>query len=383
MRKAAVLNWLVYKFVRTGRNPPPIVRWRVGIYKADRLGDFVLSMGAIRKIVEIAGENNCVLFHSAASSQIACREFPNVARIEVPSLDGRLWKTRRRLRNFFAKEMGLGGVDQLLCLRHFRALADDLALQIIPAARVWCIRNSSTSSQSYELVKKRFDGDLIIERPKLSLDSEICEDLRCHESLLSHWAGISYPLGDIRPRIRPTRPQSKKTLALAPFGSSSLRDLPIEGVAACVVHAKLALGLDATLISPPDAIPRYEAFAGQLANKGAIVNVEVAQTYDELVDKIASCAALLTTETATAHIATAMDCRMVCVIGGGHYGLFGPWCRSGRQVWVNNFVPCYNCNWHCIHTEPICITHVETERLIQALEQVFKSHSAVPIQAHS
>jgi len=383
MRKAAVLNWLVYKFVKRRRKLGPFVRWQIGIYKADRLGDFVLSVGAIRAIVERSGESNCVIFHSAASSQAASREFPNVARIEIPPLDGRLWITCRRLRKMIEEEMGLGGVGQLICLRHFRALFDEVALQMIPASRVWCIRNSSTSSRAYELVRKRFEGDIITERPNQKLNGDICEDLMCHERLLDAWAGVSHLKRDIRPKIGFASPQPEGSLALAPFGSGRIRDLPLEGVAACVIHAKLSLGLVAVLLSPPEEIPRYEAFARELANKGAVVGIRVTRSYDELVNRIASSSAILTTETATAHIATAMDCPMVCVIGGGHFGLFGPWRQSARQQWLTNSVPCFNCNWHCIHREPICITNVQASRLILALEQVLKSNPAVHIQANA
>jgi len=383
MRKAAILNWIIYRAVQLGRRSRRVPRWRIGIYKVDRLGDFVLSIGAIGAIVEAAGEENCVLFHSPVSSRIARREFPGIVRIEVPPLDGKLWVTRRRLHRLVAHGHASGGVGQLLCLRHFRTLFDEVALQMIPASSVWCVRNSKAFSLDYELVRRRFEGDVEVDRPVPDPGSGTCEDLRCHERLLRAWAGDSFAGRDIRPRVEAASSPRNRVLAIAPFGSDKLRDLPARSVAACVIHAQAALGLDSVLLSPPDAIPRYEAFARQLAGQGATAGVQVTQTSDDLVDAIAASAAVLTTETATAHIATALDRPMVCVIGGGHYGLFAPWSRSIRQAWLTLRVPCFHCNWQCPHPEPYCITGVRAEQLVQALERVLGAPSPVPIQANA
>src|SRR5580698_9663310 len=97
MRKAALLNWLVYRWTGLTRQRARAPHWRIGIYKVDRLGDFVLALGAIRAITEIAGEENCLLFHGAAAAELARREFPRLAKVEVPSLDGKLWDTRQAL----------------------------------------------------------------------------------------------------------------------------------------------------------------------------------------------------------------------------------------------------------------------------------------------
>jgi ADP-heptose:LPS heptosyltransferase len=371
MRKAAIFNWLTYKLVRFERTAASTRRWRIGIYKVDRLGDFVLSLGAIHAIVDMEGEANCVIIHGAASAQIAAREFPTVARIELPPLDGKLWVTRNRLRRLIANEFKSGGVDQLLCLRHFRTLSDEVALQMIPASKVWCIQNSNLVQTSYELVGERFQGDVAVRRfSSRATPIDSCEDLECHRSLLLAWARERTPDLDLKPILDSKRASKEHTLLVAPFGSDRLRDLPIDSVAATIVHAKINLGLSGILLTPPDSIARYEAFAGELAKRGAVVELRVTHTLDELVATIDSGSALLTTETATAHIATALDRPMVCVIGGGHYGLFGPWRRSNRQIWITNRIPCFHCSWQCVLSEPACITGVSTDRIVRALGEV-------------
>ena len=383
MRRAAIFNWLVYRSIRLGRESVATRRWRIGIYKVDRLGDFVLSVGAIRAIIEIAGVDNCVLIHSAASSQMARREFQNIARVEIPPLDGKLWVTRRRLRRLIQEEFQSGGVGQMLCLRHFRSLADEVALRMIPSSEVWCVRNSNTFSLDYELVRSRFEGDVVVDRPARNSIPASCEDLACHESLLRRWAGPKFAGRDVRPRIESNSRKRDQILAVSPFGSDRIRDLPLDRVAACVIHGRVSFGLSSVLLAPPDDLPRYQAFAAHLAEKGAIASVLVTRTGDDLVDALAGSAVVLTTETATAHIATALDRPMVCLIGGGHYGQFAPWRLSNRQVWITSHIPCFNCNWHCMHPEPYCITRVAAEQLIQGLRLAFEASTTIPIQVNA
>ena len=70
MRKAAIINWAVYRLAGWNRRQAKTFRWRVGIYQSGRLGDFVLSLGAIRRIVDHVGEDHCVLFCSAVARQL-------------------------------------------------------------------------------------------------------------------------------------------------------------------------------------------------------------------------------------------------------------------------------------------------------------------------
>ena len=358
-------------------------RWRVGIYKVDRLGDFVLALGAIRAITDIAGEENCLLFHGSASAELAQLEFPRLAKVEVPNLDGKLWVTRRSLEAVMCREIVAAGVDQLICLRHFRALFDEIALQMIPATEVWTVRNSPRYKLNYELVRSRYEGDVVIERPADEGDDSQCEDIRCHQSLLQHWAGYFFAGRDIRPRLQRPPVERRPVLALTPFGSDRLRDLPPECVAACSIHLRDARGLELELLSPPGATGRYEAYARRLGELGAPASIRVTNTSEDLIETIHSSAALLTTETATAHLAAALDHPMVCPLGGGHFGCFAPWRRSDRQIWVTHNLPCFNCNWSCPYPEPYCVTKIGAEELIEALRHVLEVRPTVASRANA
>ena len=149
-------NWGVYQLAGLTRVRPPHPQWKVGIYRPARLGDFILSLGAIRSIVEEAGEQNCVLLHSGVAAEIAAREFPGVTRIQLPDLQGRLWITWASLHSRkFLRQLGTG-IEDMLCLRHYRALFDEVALRAIPSRRVWCVSNSEHYRLEYEIVRRRF-----------------------------------------------------------------------------------------------------------------------------------------------------------------------------------------------------------------------------------
>jgi hypothetical protein len=381
LRKAALLNWFVYRTSRLTRQRARSPRWRVGIYKVDRLGDFVLALGAIRAISDIAGEENCILFHGAVAAELAQREFPRLARVEIPPLDGKLWITRRRLEAAMASATIEGGVDQLICLRHYRSLFDELALQSIPASEVWAVRNSPTCRLEYEMVRRRFEGDVVIERPTTESGDSFSEDLRCHETLLKRWSGFFFAGRDIRPRLQRPNRERRPILALSPFGSDRLRDLPPESAAACARHGAAVAGLDLVLLCPPGANDRYEAYRRQLAEQGVRASIQVTRTIEALIEAIQVSAALLTTETATAHLAAALDHPMVCLLGGGHFGLFGPWRRSGRQIWISHNLPCFNCNWSCVHPEAYCLTKLGAPELIGALGRVLEGRTVGGLRA--
>ena len=372
MRRAALLNWLTYRAVCRNRSRSEKPRWRVGIYKGDRLGDFVLSIGAIRSIIDRVGAGDCVLFHGPAPSALAARIFPDVARIQLPEPDGKLWVTRRRMRDSGIRALTGGGVQQLISLRHFRSLADEVAIQMIPAKEVWCVSNSDMFSVDYEVIRERFDGDVVVERPPLGNDAWTCEDLACHQRLLRAWSAEAGGFDDVRPRLVRSSARTR-TLALAPFGSSRIRDLPLSGVAACAIFARRSLRLEPVLLVPPGGAKQYGDYAACLAKMNAPVALKATPTLNDLTDCLSSCSALLTTETATAHMATALDLPMVCVVGGGHYGLFSPWKLSARQAWLTHKVPCFNCNWQCSQAEPYCITDVGPRQMVEALERVVLS----------
>jgi hypothetical protein len=371
IRKAAVLNWVFYRLVGGSRPRASAPKWKVGIYKYDLLGDFILSIGAIRQIIDIAGEENCVLLHSAYAADAARSEFPNLARIELPVLDSRLWNTWRKLRDPSWRERIGGGVDELLCLRHFRSPHDEVALQMIPSRVVWAARHRNAFPHDGELIRRRYEADRIVDRGQSDADRGVCEDLSCHFGLIASWAGKAIAWTDILPRIDLGPRLRRDEMVICPIASQAVRDLPMPAVLSAVRHAREAWGLRPLLLSPP-GVAAFEAIREQLLKEGESVEIRVTHGFSELLESLAASTLVLTADTATAHMAAALDMPMVCLLGGGQYGAFGPWRRSRRQVWLTHHVPCFQCNWLCVQEGPICITRVSGEELTSAIDAVLR-----------
>ncbi|MGD2094934.1 MAG: glycosyltransferase, partial [Phycisphaerales bacterium] len=84
-------------------------------------------------------------------------------------------------------------------------------------------------------------------------------------------------------------------------------------------------------------------------------------------------------ESAPAHIAAAVDCPHVVLIGGGHFGRFMPY--SPKTTLVHNKMDCYGCNWRCKYGSDIrCINTITVEMVEQAANGWLKKAAELPTQ---
>ena len=77
----------------------------------------------------------------------------------------------------------------------------------------------------------------------------------------------------------------------------------------------------------------------------------------ELIAIIARAHILVGNETSAVHIAAAVSTPSVCIVGGGHYGRFIPYCletetKKPLPVDVVHKMDCFGCNWRCIYSIP-------------------------------
>jgi ADP-heptose:LPS heptosyltransferase len=82
---------------------------------------------------------------------------------------------------------------------------------------------------------------------------------------------------------------------------------------------------------------------------------------------------LVSNETAAVHIASAVNTASVCILGGGHYGRFMPYCEGSGDaapVPAISKMDCFGCNWIC--TKPFlvdapvsCIRGISVERVLE------------------
>jgi len=337
---------------------------KVGIFKPDGLGDFVLALGAIRRIVENYGEDNCVLITCPLAGELPRREFPNVEHVTLPGTNARLWRHWSRLSHMplFAR-----GVERLVCLRHHRPFHQDVVIDAIPHENSIGAPTSLALRDSRDWAPRRHRFDFEITPPSSWGDRE-CYDLICHRLVVAAALDRAPDSVNVLPTLErldtgPILP----TAAVSPYGSHSTKDFPTRLLAEVARHIERIHGLSITLLSPHASDIRYSALAAELKKAGAHqVSVMQTPTFEDYLRAISQCRIVISVDTATAHLAVAMDRPLLALLGGGHYGYFAPWSRSRRQRWISHRTECYHCDWHCNQPEVRCLTGIRPETVLAA-----------------
>jgi ADP-heptose:LPS heptosyltransferase len=82
-------------------------------------------------------------------------------------------------------------------------------------------------------------------------------------------------------------------------------------------------------------------------------------------------------DTGLAHLASAVGCRNVVVLGGGHFGRFFPY--SPLTTVVALPMKCYQCKWNCRFAAPLCIVGIEPATVAAAIRQSLTQPSDRPV----
>jgi ADP-heptose:LPS heptosyltransferase/O-antigen/teichoic acid export membrane protein len=324
----------------------------VVIYKVDRLGDFVLALGAVQWAITRAGAANVLMILNESVRELAEREFPNVEKSYVRyDGDGGLAALRAAWSNPLAR--GVVRADTVICLRHQRGLFRERILAGLKAGvSIGCSEGGA-----------RQQGDCftkpVIYRAEKS--RELPTELRTHAAVLSEWSGEQVAAADVLPSLVSST-LSADFVLVCPFGSSEIRDYPVERWAA-IVEGLRAAGRRVVF----NAAAGDETRLHELVKHCGAVEVNVTERFSDYFVLIERAAVVITVETAAAHLAAALDKPAVILIGGGHFGKCGPWNRSARQVWLTHAMDCFGCDWSCVHEQPWCVRRIAVEDVVAAV----------------
>lgn len=364
MRILAPIHLLLYlAHVRQCR-PKGSTYKKCAIFKPDNLGDVVLSLGAIRCITERFGEEHCSIVCNANTAELLHREFPKldiVAGVESRRLsERRLWKTMRKLRQLKQKALFHKGVDLLISLRHHRSMHLDMLLSAIPATVTVGAPSSPWSEFEGELTASRLCFD-----KTASLENEFeCKELAWHAAVLSSAFEVDIRAHDILSRINgvPRTKLMEPRIVIAPFAGERVREIGLVQLKQIVLAVQRQCRIPTVILSGVGDKRRSDELAANLRESGSFdVSSICTETLEQMMQVLADAAAVLTADSSPAHLSTALDVPTVVLIGGGHPGWFGYWRRSDKQVWLDNRLPCYGCNWNCIYDKPVCITDISPE----------------------
>ena len=116
----------------------------------------------------------------------------------------------------------------------------------------------------------------------------------------------------------------------------------------------------------------------------SVINLCGLTNLPQLIGVISSARLLLSNETSAIHIASATSTSSVCLLGGGHFGRFVPYPTSApipHPIPVYSSMPCFNCNWQCIHhlepdTPAPCLEAITVDMALSAAEKALANASS-------
>jgi len=326
-------------------------RFSAGIFKVDRLGDFVIALGAIRRMTEHFGPDRCLLVVSTVAEPLAALEFPQTPRIVLPVTAGGIvrelvptaWRHRRRFADV--------NCETVLCLRHQRESYHDVVLSWLTADRL-----VKLAPQEY---------------PAIDPEHASSAELEAHRRVVTSTLGRQFSLAEVLPKFTAFAPSAGGGLLVCPFSIDPLRDIPQATLLSALNEWSRAHAEDIRFSGSTADLPRLEALCREARALG-ITAAGLAEPTDAVgfIQQVAGAKIVLTADSAGAHIATAFDKPTVVVQGGGHAGVFGPWRRSSCQIWLQHRLPCYGCVDHCTETENFCLTRIPSGQIVAALTAV-------------
>jgi ADP-heptose:LPS heptosyltransferase len=352
-------------------------QYELCIFKPDGIGDLVLAQGAIKLLAEKLGEERILCVVSDRSLATARHLFPRIDCIEVPlDLPKTVWHKILAL-IITNRALTSTSCDTLISLRHQRTKWQELTARWL-RCKVSIASIDHLLSEKHTLFQESMvsNWDTIVRHiPALFSSTEIepCRELLLHAAILSSFLKKPVTWMEIMPCI-PAQEAEDNCLLISPHGSVSIRDIESDFLLRFLKSIPQSTFAEIRLLATPSQEPRIQELAEILRVGGVTtpVTVRTTPTVSDYFGQVAKALAVLTTETATAHIATAMNKPTVTLLGGGHYGMFAPWRRSTKQIWITHSLHCFGCGWKCIHPKPLCITEIDpaycTQQLIAVTE---------------
>lgn len=350
------------------RRVPPLGRrsYRLVVLKLDRLGDGVLSLGAVRLLLGEYGARDTLLIVSTVAEPLFRREFPEAELLVMPPFCERFWPDFLQTMVRHAARLRAIKAEHLVCLRH---QTSDYLYAIAALMQVSQV-HSSRWLRAWERACLSYPTTGEVPYPEQSEHG--CLELEAHRRVVESVLGRPVAFPDILPVLQAAPVQNPAGLLVCPLTGSALRQYPPPQLARVVeLFLRGTSGVAVTFCLPPWAERRPWEDALQEAGITDAVEWLQPQSLEELIHAISAARLVLAPDSAPAHLATAMNKPGVFLLGGGHYGMFAPWRSSACQIWLNHDMSCYQCRWNCVHPEPLCITQIGPAAVAAAMQEAY------------
>jgi ADP-heptose:LPS heptosyltransferase len=340
------------------------------IFKLDSIGDFVLGISAIRYICNVYGEENVALLISKDVATVVDMEFPRVVRLYMPAFSSGIFRYILLYFSGFRRCLAGFHFKRLICLRHARLEYQQLVLSWI-SADVKIVVETPYWNRIYP---ERGLYDVVRwDDSEADMTKGIAKDIVCHAKALSAMQGATVDFREIIPGFTSLVKSEGKDIVVSPFLKESIRNFPED----LLLGSLLALnkkfpGRTIRLLGAPNRFRELSELRKKMSDGGVenLSDLDASTDLKVFIRTVAQALFILTVDTSTAHIATALDKRAIILLGGGHYGWFGPWSKSDKQLWLSNFVSCFHCNWHCPYVKPLCIAGITLGTIQKAIDKL-------------
>lgn len=366
--------WLLLRILRAigfGRRHPSD---GVLLFKTDRIGDFVLSTGALQMLCRKFGPEKVTMMVSKIVQPLAEREFPLCRIIAVPPSGDHL--RGGLLSGWWAVRRANGGRSyrQIVSLRHHPTLFEDLLLGSIQAKESIALVRTALGDAHRLSDLRTFRARCTVPYPIPKEPHSGCLELEAHRRVTEATLGHPVSFEDIIPRLTRFEGAIENHLLLAPFSSQPIKDYPTSRLVEALIAAALPDSIPFVICGEDRQTDALMALASEIRSR--LQNpVQLAQPVGlvEFVECVARARSVCSMDSAAAHIATALDHSGVFILGGGHMGHFAPWKRSIRQEWLHLRLDCFGCDWQCNQPYVRCIHDIPATTLGAAIRRVWTS----------
>lgn len=345
-------------------HPRRPVFYRLAILKLDRIGDAVLSLGAVRKLLSVFREDETLLIVSSMAAPLYRMEFPAAKLLLMPAFCERFWPDFLIRIVRYAWLLRAIEAEHLVCLRHQHSDYLHAIAMMINADQC----HASRWEGNMERTSLSFPRCLMSSYPAKSADA--CLELEAHRRVVESVLASSVDIDEMMPKLRHIKVVDGDSLLVCPVAGDPIRQYPADLLAESIqLFLQQWPNMPVQVCLPPGSDQKHWEIA--LQNR-RIPRVQwlFPNDLETLINLIARARIVLAPDSAPSHIATTLDKPGVFILGGGHFGMFAPWSKSERQTWLNHARDCYQCRWSCTQPEPYCITQIAPAEIARSLSAV-------------
>jgi ADP-heptose:LPS heptosyltransferase len=207
-------------------------------------------------------------------------------------------------------------------------------------------------------------------------EGSFCRELVASQAIIQQIQSCSRE--DVLPSITSVLVNQQGYLLCSPISSHVEKDFPKDTLRTVLSEEKIDHFSKVIITGVRNDLTKIQGLIDFIKNETdadhLVLESKFPDSLSSYIEMIANAYAVLTVDTATAHIATALDKPTVVLLGGGHFDSFGPWFRSSKQTWVYNKLPCYGCEWFCTRDYVECIQDIQAKEIIWHLSKVLENN---------